>query len=410
MNKTPIHLDRLARGLAAEGVVLTRGRLLAVAAAAFGCRNVHELSSLDREGGIDPIPAENLGIQHVGHVGQMQFLRDPSGYIYAVQPEMLQRQGRERGWHIAPFGGVACLSTPGIPVPAAEERAEAARHPSDIPYLLTDSGCAHVGGRERDHAALGRDFGSFENDFYPLDAQEAQYVDDDVVVAADGSAEVRIGCSAMYRGTKHLAPLAEFLYDDEGDGDAVRETPAGALARARSFMVQVLPRLKEIGGDAILTKDCGDVYGDPAHTVMLLIPFPTAIACGGPEAWRARLADLIEVRRTADVRPDVRVEGREYAVLLEHIGEGEDGDYDPGAPTDRPLYRFEVQRLVDGEWEYVENTSYCTQIDADISPLQAQAAARYLLDRVEMDGGPCLKRLCQELSWTDMAIVEKRAN
>jgi len=406
MNKTPIHLDRLARGLAAEGVVLTRGRLLAVAAAAFGCRNVHELSSLDGEGGLDPLAAEDLGSQYVLHVGQMQFLRDPSGYIYAVQPDMLERQGRERGWHIAPFGGVACTRTQKADVVTPQVHAPTGSHAPEVPYMLTDSGCEHVGGREGDYVALGRDFGSFENDFHPLDAEEMRYVADDVVAAVDESAEVRIGYSAMYRGIKHLAPTAEFRYDDGEDGDVVRESSANALARARSFQTQVLRSLKEIGGDAILTRDSGDVYGDPAHTVMLLVPFAAAMSSGSPEAWKAKLAELIKIQPSSEERPDVRVEGSEYAVVLDYIGEGEDGDYDPADPDDQPLYRLEVQRLVDGEWEYVEDTSYCTQINADISPLRAEAAARYLLDRVEVDGGPYLKRLCEELSWTDIAAVE----
>lgn len=409
MNMTPIHLDRLARGLAAEGVVLTRTRLLAVAAAAFGCRNVHELAALDKEGGVDPIVPEVLGSQYVLHVGQMQFLRDPSGYIYAVQPDMLERPGRERGWHLAPFGGIACTQAPRGAVPAADVHVPAERHDPEIPYLLTDSDCDHVGGRESDYVALGRDFGSFANDFYPLDAEEERYVGQDVVAATDGSAEVRIGYSAMYRGVKHLAPTAEFRYDDVADGDTVEQTPASALARAHGFLTQVRPRMREIGGDAILTQHSGDLYGDPAHTVMLLVPFAAAMATGGPEAWRARLAELITVRTGSTERPDVRVEGSEYAVVLDYIGEGEDGDYDPSDPDDQPLYRFEVQRLVDGEWEYVEDTSYCTQINADVSPERAQAAARYLLDRIEVDGGPYLKRLCEELSWTGMADVEAPA-
>ena len=405
MKKTPIHLDRLARALADQGVALPRTGLLAVAAAAFGCRNVHELAALDNEGGIDPVIPEDMGSHHVLHVGQMKFLRDPSGYIYAVQPEMLEREGRGRGWHIAPFGGLAC-SASDVKSAHTETRVPVARHDPEVPYMLTDSDCEHIGGREGDFSALGRDFGTFENDFYPLDATEAPYVVGDVVLSDDRRTEVRVGYSAMYRGAKHLAPTAEFRYDD-GDDGPVTTTSGQALAEAQSFIDAVRPRLLKIGGDAILAKDSGDVYGEPAHTVMLLIPIEVAVQTGGLWAWHKMLGGLICTHGADGEWPDTLVQGDEYAVTLEYIGEGKEGDYDPKDPDDEPLYRFDVQRMVDGRWEHVEDTSYCTQIRADISPERAEAAARYLLARVEAHGGPRLKRLCEQLSWTSMNDVDQ---
>ncbi len=398
MNVTPIYLDRLARALAAEGVRLPRTRLLAVAAEAFGCRNVHELSAHDRKGDIAPREAIDLGTTDVAHIGRMRFMRDPSGYVYAIQDDRMET-GRGKGWHLAPLGGLAHVDmsrTGPVQLPGSTGSQD-----PQVPYLLTDSDCEHVGGRNADVSALGVELGSFQNHFYPLDDVEQNYVFDDSVTSTSGTRSVRAGYSAMYRRSKHVAPTAEFHY--AGDYDVGRDD---ALADAREFSEAVRPRVLALGGEIILREDTGDVYGDPAHTVMILIPIGVAIATGTPEAWRDRLAEIIDTPRMEE-NDDIRVQGPEFAVILENIGEGQDGDYDPTDPDDEPLFRFYVERLVDGRWEYVEDSSYCTQIRADVSRERAEAAARFLLQRVEEHGGPRLKRLCESLSWIGMGDVER---
>jgi hypothetical protein len=102
---------------------------------------------------------------------------------------------------------------------------------------------------------------------------------------------------------------------------------------------------------------------------------------------------------------DIRVEGPNFAVTLEYIGEGNDGDYDPSDPADQPLFRFCTQQRVDGEWEDVDSGSYCTQVPANISPDDAQKVADYLLNRLEVNGDSGLKRFCEGLSWTSLDTV-----
>lgn len=399
MNVTPIYLDRLSRALSAEGVRLSRTRLLAIAAEAFGCRNVHELSAVDRKGDIAPREAVDLGVTEVAHVGTMRFMRDPSGYVYAIQANRME-SGRGKGWHLAPLGGLAHVDTSRM-APVRLPDSLGSQDP-EVPYMLTDSDREHVGGRQADNAALGMELGSFQNHFYPLDDTEAQYVFDESIVSTSRTQSVRAGYSAMYRSAKHVAPTAEFHY--EGDYPTTRNE---ALVEARAFAEAIRSRVVEMGGNVLLQEDTGDVYGDPAHTVMILIPMKAAMACGSPDSWRARLAAVIDTPRSEAESDDVRAEGVEFAVVLENIGEGQDGDYDPSDPEDEPLYRFHVERLVDGAWEYVEDSSYCTQIRADIPRERAEQAARFLLRRIEEHGGPHLKRLCESLSWVGLADVDR---
>ena len=57
-------------------------------------------------------------------------------------------------------------------------------------------------------------------------------------------------------------------------------------------------------------------------------------------------------------------------VEWEDIGEGICGDYNPEDPDDHPLLRFSVSILLDGQWEAVEDASYCTQMPVD-TPVQS---------------------------------------
>lgn len=102
--------------------------------------------------------------------------------------------------------------------------------------------------------------------------------------------------------------------------------------------------------------------------------------------------------------PDIRLEGVNVALTLEYIGEGNDGDYNPEDADDTPLYRFSTERRAEtGEWEDVNDGSYCTQIPANCAPSDAQAAARYLLNCIEVNGTS--KRFLEQLSWTSLQTV-----
>lgn len=54
-------------------------------------------------------------------------------------------------------------------------------------------------------------------------------------------------------------------------------------------------------------------------------------------------------------------------VVWEYIGEGWYGDFDPTDATDEPLLRFAVcTRKGNGDWEYADDASYCTQNPVDL--------------------------------------------
>jgi hypothetical protein len=91
-------------------------------------------------------------------------------------------------------------------------------------------------------------------------------------------------------------------------------------------------------------------------------------------------------------------------VTLSWIGEGYYGDYDPTSPDDERLLRFDIDELVDGEWEPMTNGSYCTGLTAD-APRQVWADAVLLVmdcthDRINV------KREAEELSYMNAGWFE----
>lgn len=99
------------------------------------------------------------------------------------------------------------------------------------------------------------------------------------------------------------------------------------------------------------------------------------------------------------VKDDVRV-------TLEDIGEGWNGDAEPGEAT---LIRFAVETLVDGEWEPVENSSYCTTVPTTAERLtlerMADAIMREVFDLVKRRES--VKRVCEKLSWLSEESLSK---
>lgn len=88
-------------------------------------------------------------------------------------------------------------------------------------------------------------------------------------------------------------------------------------------------------------------------------------------------------------------------VELESIGEGYYGDYDPGNPADVPLLRFTVLKLVDGEWEQIDDASYCTELPEWIDNDYQMQVLTYIMDEVydAVVGGASIKKRCELLSW-----------
>ena len=121
-------------------------------------------------------------------------------------------------------------------------------------------------------------------------------------------------------------------------------------------------------------------------------------------------------------RVEVYSEDGLVRVDIDWEGEGVDGDYDGTDPDDVPLLRYNVSRKFTadcrddrfyyltgeqyegreiGEWCYVEDSSYCTQLRIDAPREQLIDAAQFILFYVE-DGVRDLerqKRMYESLSW-----------
>lgn len=88
------------------------------------------------------------------------------------------------------------------------------------------------------------------------------------------------------------------------------------------------------------------------------------------------------------------------------LGEGWSGDYDPSDPEDEALLRFDVLQAPEGEepdwenfgnWELMDDASYCTQMPADSSEDILRRGAAIIMDATY--GKSNIKKICEELSW-----------
>ncbi len=88
-------------------------------------------------------------------------------------------------------------------------------------------------------------------------------------------------------------------------------------------------------------------------------------------------------------------------VEIEDIGEGISGDYDENDPEDIPLVRFYISCLVNGEWEELEDASYCTQLPATLDENLLKVATDIILEEVKdrILEGHSIKKICERLSW-----------
>lgn len=95
------------------------------------------------------------------------------------------------------------------------------------------------------------------------------------------------------------------------------------------------------------------------------------------------------------IQNDVMVE------LHDETCEGWNGDYDATDPNDELLLRFDVSRLVNGEWEPVDNASYCTQLPASTSSDKISKALNSIMSEVAdaVRDGASIKKTCERMSW-----------
>jgi len=92
-------------------------------------------------------------------------------------------------------------------------------------------------------------------------------------------------------------------------------------------------------------------------------------------------------------------------VVLEYIGEGYQGDYDPEDSEDEPLLRYSLyQKDDDGDWDDVDCGSYCTYLsvndDRDKLVKVANTILRLVKDGLTSDKHQ--KSLYERLSYIDI--------
>jgi hypothetical protein len=92
----------------------------------------------------------------------------------------------------------------------------------------------------------------------------------------------------------------------------------------------------------------------------------------------------------------VSAEENGIRVELEWIGEGNCGDYNEDDPEDEPLLRFTFLEFKDGDWQQIDDCSYCTQLRADLPDNLKIKALQVLLANFPNFGR---KKVCERLSW-----------
>lgn len=127
------------------------------------------------------------------------------------------------------------------------------------------------------------------------------------------------------------------------------------------------------------------------------------------------------LENTIEFEPlELQSEDGSVMVELAFVGEGFDGEYDPGDPEDSPLLRYTLYRRFsssldsslfanlcdaddyeDGDWAAVRDGSYCTHLEATSPRSLLESAAKFILSHAESGarGLSREKRLYEKLSW-----------
>lgn len=92
-------------------------------------------------------------------------------------------------------------------------------------------------------------------------------------------------------------------------------------------------------------------------------------------------------------------DGTHRMVEFSDIGEGLSGMYDPDDPEDVALLRFDIYEKVDGEWETMDDGSYCTRMPVDTPPGIIMKALQFIMDETfDLDR---VKKAGEALSWME---------
>ena len=90
-------------------------------------------------------------------------------------------------------------------------------------------------------------------------------------------------------------------------------------------------------------------------------------------------------------------------LVWEHLGEGQEGDYDPTDPTDQPLLRFSIfwRENESAEWEELGDSSYCTGLVTNTPETKLKAYGEKILESLPttQDKPIGYRRRLQAWSW-----------
>jgi hypothetical protein len=87
-------------------------------------------------------------------------------------------------------------------------------------------------------------------------------------------------------------------------------------------------------------------------------------------------------------------------VELSHVGEGHNGDYNPKDENDERLLRFSVLQKIDGRWEEVRDSSYCSNLPFTAPQERIDAFLAHIMEKVyqPITEGKSVKRICEGLT------------
>ena len=100
-----------------------------------------------------------------------------------------------------------------------------------------------------------------------------------------------------------------------------------------------------------------------------------------------------------DLFEDVELIEGNHRVTWTWLEEGWYGNYDADDPDDVPLLRFDCYRKVKGEWESMDDASYCTRMPIDCPREYLEKAAKILMGVAQDSEDISMKKRFEELSW-----------
>ena len=106
-----------------------------------------------------------------------------------------------------------------------------------------------------------------------------------------------------------------------------------------------------------------------------------------------------------DIETPVSIEGPVVRADWYDADEGLCGDYNPEDPDDIHLLRFDIYIKKDGEWEPVDDASYCTRVpfetDTDTLVKLLYSIYKEYDNVLSSDPAASVKKLGETLSWIE---------